>query len=220
MNQTLLNPAKRFRTVLLLVLALLLCVLLPAQASAQLPTDIRAQFGGIEITGSAYWDSPGSTWFVLIRTPDKVNRLLCYTLENGTWVQEFQAADSVPQGEGAVRILFSGREKEIIDDQPVIRPVLMITQNGTGEDESRMIRQYEFLRSAAGEWNLVRAFFPDGPLHLETTLTRSCFDELTSHLVSATRGPVLQAAGNRGNRDAAVPRGGRTVPGESGMDAS
>ena len=30
-----------------------------------------------------------------------------------------------------------------------------------------MIRQYEFLRSAAGEWNLVRAFFPDGPLHLE-----------------------------------------------------
>ena len=168
MNQTLLNPVKRFRTVLLmLVLALLLCVLSPAQASAQLPTDIRAQFGGIEITGSAYWDSPGSTWFVLIRTPDKVNRLLCYTLENGTWVQEFQAADSVPQGEGAVRILFSDHEKEITDGRPLIRPVLMITQNGTGEDESRMIRQYEFLRSAAGEWNLVRAFFPDGPLRLE-----------------------------------------------------
>ena len=167
MNQTLLNPVKRFRTVLLLVLALLLCVLSPAQASAQLPTDIRAQFGGIEITGSAYWDSPGSTWFVLIRTPDKVNRLLCYTLENGTWVQEFQAVESVPQGEGAVRILFSDHEKEITDGRPLIRPVLMITQNGTGEDESRMIRQYEFLRSAAGEWNLVRAFFPDGPLRLE-----------------------------------------------------
>ena len=167
MNPMRLLPKKHIRTVLLLVLSLLLCVLSPAQASSQLPTDIRAQFGGIEITGTAYWDTPGSTWFVLIRTPDRVNRLLCYTLENGTWVQEFQAADSVPQGEGAVRILFSDREKEIIDDQMVVRPVLMITQNGTGGDESRMIRQYEFLRSAAGEWNLVRAFFPDGPLHLE-----------------------------------------------------
>ena len=38
----------------------------------------------------------------------------------------------------------------------------------------------------------------DGPLHLETTLTRSCFDELTSHLVSATRGPVLQAMQDAG----------------------
>ena len=61
----------------------------------------------------------------------------------------------------------ANREKEIIDDQMVVRPVLMITQNGTGGDESRMIRQYEFLRSAAGEWNLIRAFFPDGPLRLE-----------------------------------------------------
>ena len=167
MNPTRMILEKHIRTVLLLVLALLLCGLPVVQASAQLPTDIRAQFGGIEITGAAYWDTPGSTWFVLIRTPDRVNRLLCYTLQNGTWVQEFQAAESVPQGEGAVRILFSDREKDIIDGQPVIRPVLMITQNGTGEDESRMIRQYEFLRSASGEWNLVHAFFPDGPLRLE-----------------------------------------------------
>ena len=167
MNPMRLLPKKHIRTVLLLVLSLLLCGLPAVHASTQLPTDIRAQFGSIEITGAAYWDTPGSTWFVLIRTPDKVNRLLCYTLQNGTWVQEFQVAESVPQGEGVVRILFSDREKEIIDGQPVICPVLMITQNGTGKDESRMIRQYEFLRSAAGEWNLVRAFFPDGPLHLE-----------------------------------------------------
>ena len=167
MNPMRLLPKKHIRTVLLLVLSLLLCGLPAVQASTQLPTDIRAQFGSIEITGTAYWDTPGSTWFVLIRTPDRVNRLLCYTLQNGTWTQEFQAAESVPQGEGTVRILFSDREKEIIDGQPVIRPVLMITQNGTGGDESRMIRQYEFLRSAAGEWNLVRAFFPDGPLRLE-----------------------------------------------------
>ena len=167
MNPMRLLPKKHIRTVLLLVLSLLLCGLPAVQASTRLPTDIRAQFGGIEITGTAYWDTPGSTWFVLIRTPDRVNRLLCYTLENGTWTQEFQTAESVPQGEGIVRILFSDREKEIIDGQPIIRPVLMITQNGTGEDESRVIRQYEFLRSSSGEWDLIRAFFPDGPLRLE-----------------------------------------------------
>ena len=110
MNPMRLLPKKHIRTVLLLVLSLLLCGLPAVQASTRLPTDIRAQFGGIEITGTAYWDTPGSTWFVLIRTPDRVNRLLCYTLQNGAWVQKFQAAESVPQGEGTVRILCAGAE--------------------------------------------------------------------------------------------------------------
>ena len=37
-----------------------------------------------------------------------------------------------------------------------------------------------------------------GPLHLETTITRARFDDLTSHLVSATRGPVQQALQDAG----------------------
>ena len=37
-----------------------------------------------------------------------------------------------------------------------------------------------------------------GPLHLEATLTRARFDELTAHLVSATRGPVQQALQDAG----------------------
>ena len=38
----------------------------------------------------------------------------------------------------------------------------------------------------------------DGPLHLEATLTRAKFNELTSHLVQATRGPVDQAINDSG----------------------
>ena len=38
----------------------------------------------------------------------------------------------------------------------------------------------------------------DGPLHLEATLTRTKFNELTSHLVQATRGPVDQAINDSG----------------------
>ena len=38
----------------------------------------------------------------------------------------------------------------------------------------------------------------EGPLHLEATLTRAKFNELTSHLVQATRGPVDQAINDSG----------------------
>ena len=37
-----------------------------------------------------------------------------------------------------------------------------------------------------------------GPMHLETTLTRARFNELTAHLVAATRGPVQQAMKDAG----------------------
>ena len=39
-----------------------------------------------------------------------------------------------------------------------------------------------------------------GPMHLEITLSRSRFNELTAHLVSATRGPVQQALQDAGIR--------------------
>ena len=39
---------------------------------------------------------------------------------------------------------------------------------------------------------------PEGPMHLEATLTRARFNELTAHLVSATRGPVQQALEDAG----------------------
>ena len=162
-----LNRKILLRAVALLGLALLVCRLPAARAAGQLPTDIRAQFGGIEITDTAYWDSPGSTWFVLIRTPDQANRLLCYTLENGTWTQKFQTGAAVPQGDGRVRILFSGQEKEITVSGTVTKPILTIMQYGTGIDELSVRLQAEFLRSVSGEWNLVRAVFPEEQMHLD-----------------------------------------------------
>jgi hypothetical protein len=158
---------KQFRAAVLLGLALLICRLPAARASGQLPADIRAQFGGIEITDSAYWDSPGSTWFVLIRTPDRVNRLLCYTLESGTWTQQFQTSAAVPQGDGRVRILFSDQIKEITGSGTVIKPVLTVLQYGIGPDEPSMQLQLEFMRSASGIWNLFRAVFSDEQMCLD-----------------------------------------------------
>ena len=179
-----LNRKRLIRAAALLGLALLVCRLPAARAAGQLPTDIRAQFGGIEITDTAYWDSPGSTWFVLIRTPDQTNRLLCYTLGNGTWTQKFQTSTAVPQGDGRVRILFSGREKEITVSGTVTKPVLTIMQYGTGTDEPSVRLQAEFLRSVSGEWNLVRAEFAEEQMHLDiledTVIFRSEADQETS----------------------------------------
>ena len=45
-----------------------------------------------------------------------------------------------------------------------------------------------------------------GPMHLETTLTRMRFNELTSHLVAATRGPVQQALQDAGIRSSDLSR--------------
>jgi len=45
-----------------------------------------------------------------------------------------------------------------------------------------------------------------GPMHLETTLSRARFNELTAHLVSATKGPVQQALQDAGISAAALNR--------------
>ena len=46
----------------------------------------------------------------------------------------------------------------------------------------------------------------DGPKHLEVTLTRARFDQLTAHLVDATRGPVEQALQDAGLTPAQISR--------------
>ena len=162
-----LNRKKHIRAAILLGLALLICSFPAARASGQLPTDIRVQFGGIEITDAAYWDSPGSTWFVLIRTPDRINRLLCYTLENGIWTQKFQTGTAVPQGDDRVRILFTDQEKELTDNGTVTKPILTVMQYGTGTEELSVRLQAEFMRSVSGVWNLVRVEFAEEQTHLD-----------------------------------------------------
>ena len=47
---------------------------------------------------------------------------------------------------------------------------------------------------------------PSGPMHLEATLTRVRFNELTAHLVTATKGPVQQALQDAGISASALNR--------------
>ena len=138
-----------------------------AHAAGQLPLDIRARFGNVEITDTAYWESPGSTWFVLARMPDGTNLLLCFVLERGEWMQKFQTDAALPQGDGRVRILFSDRVKDMVDGRESVQPVLTMMQYGTGDGETSVKVQADFLRSDSDEWNLVRVYFAEEQVCLE-----------------------------------------------------
>ena len=156
---------KRFAA-LALVLGILCCAH-AAQATAQLPLDIKNQFGNAEIIDSTYWDSPGSTWFVLVRTPDGVKHLVCYVLENGTWTQKFQTAAAVPQGQGRVRIVFSDNVLDFANDRIIPGPVLVVVQYGTGVYESDVLVHYGFVRTDPETWTLVSAFFQEEQTHVD-----------------------------------------------------
>ena len=84
--------------IFLLGLILIAFCVCPALAEQPLPAEIRNSMSGMEILQSACWESPGSTWFVLIRTPDRNNMLLCFELHDGLWIQSFHTSTAVPQG--------------------------------------------------------------------------------------------------------------------------
>lgn len=154
------------RAALLGCVWLFLC-LCGARATAQLPLDIKAQFGSIDIRETACWEGDDSTWFLLARTPDGVNRLIGYTLENGTWVQKFQSATALPQGDGRVRLQMTNQMQDFTRNITVTGPILMILQYGTGEKESSILAHYEFLRSDEGVWELLHAFFQEEQVHVD-----------------------------------------------------
>ncbi len=160
------NNIKRFAA-MVLALGFLCCAHAAQATSAQLPLDIKAQFGSIEITDTAYWDSPGSTWFVLIRTPDGVNRLLCYVLENGVWTQKFQTAAAMPQGKNRVRLYITDKVEDFVNDRIIPGPVLIVMQYGTGEYESSVMLHYRFVRSDPETWTLVKASFWEEQTYLD-----------------------------------------------------
>ncbi len=160
------NNIKRFAA-LVLALGFLCCARAAQATSAQLPLDIKAQFGSIEITDTAYWDSPGRTWFVLIRTPDGVNRLLCYVLENGVWTQKFQTAAAMPQGKNRVRLYITDKVEDFVNDRIIPGPVLIVMQYGTGEYESSVMLHYRFVRSDPETWTLVKASFWEEQTYLD-----------------------------------------------------
>ena len=141
----------------LILIALCVC---PVQAEQQIPAEISTALSAMEITQTAYWDSPGSTWFVLIRTPDGTNMLLCFELHEGVWVQSFHTSAAVPQGKVGVEGLhITDKVQDFVYNKTDFGPILLILTDDGG--------YYSYQRSDSGQWNLLKVFYLQEQVHLD-----------------------------------------------------
>jgi len=129
-------------------------------ADEQLPEEILNALSGKEITHSAFWNGPGSTWFVVIRTPDETNILLCFELRGSGWVQSFHTSAAVPQGNiGIARIFITDKVQDFTYNRTWPGPVLLIlTDDGS---------YTSYQRSDSGQWNLLKVFYQNEQVYLD-----------------------------------------------------
>ena len=141
-------------------LILLVGFICPVRAEEKLPAEIENGLAGMEIAQTAYWDSPGSTWFVLVRTPEGVNVLLCFELRDGRWIQSFHTSAAVPQGKVSVERLFiTEKVQDFVYNRTWPGPILMIlTDDGS---------YTSYQRSDSNQWNLFKVFCYDEQIHLD-----------------------------------------------------
>ena len=148
------------RCIFLLGLILIALCVCPVQAEQQIPAEISTALSAMEITQTAYWDSPGSTWFVLIRTPDGTNMLLCFELHEGAWVQSFHTSAAVPQGKVGVEGLhITDKVQDFVYNKTDFGPILLILTDDGG--------YYSYQRSDSGQWNLLKVFYLQEQVHLD-----------------------------------------------------
>ncbi len=145
---------------ILIGLILMVGLLFPAQAEEKLPAEIQGVLAGAEILKTAYWESPGSTWFVLIRMPDGMNVLLCFELHDGNWIQSFHTSAAVPQGNArVVRLHLTDTVRDYVYNRTWPGPILMILTDDGGYTS--------YQRSGSGLWELFKVFCPDEQVHLD-----------------------------------------------------
>ena len=152
---------KKILTMLLLMGLVFALSTALATTKSPLPQEISDCFINDEILDQADLTGFGSDncWFVLVRTPDGVNHLVCYVLEDGTWTQKFQTAAAMPQGKNRVKIYITDKVEDFVNNRIIRGPVLAVMQYGTGEHESGIMAHYGFVRSDPETWTLFSAFF-------------------------------------------------------------
>lgn len=145
---------------ILIGFVLLLGCSFSAYAEEPLPDAIRDKLSGAKITHSAFWNGPDSTWFILIRTPEEKNLLLCFEQQDSKWVQSFQTSAAVPQGNvGVEALVITDKVRDFVYNRTLQGPILVILTDDGGHTS--------YQRSESGQWNLITVFFFDEQIHLD-----------------------------------------------------
>ena len=129
-------------------------------ADEQLPEEIHNALSGAEITHTAFWDGPGSTWFVVIHTPDRTNTLLCFEQHDSKWMLSFHSNTALPQGNTGIKVFrITDKVEDFVYNRTWPGPILMILTDDGGYTSYR--------RSDSGQWNLFKVFYLDEQVHLD-----------------------------------------------------
>jgi molecular chaperone DnaK len=140
---------------------------------------------------------------------DKEQKIMVYDLGGGTF-----DVSIIDIGDGVIEVLATSGNNNLGGDdfdERVIKYLVAtfkVTDNmDLGQDKMAMQRLKEAAEKAKKELSTVAStninlpfitMNQDGPKHLDITLTRAKFDELTSDLVEATMGPVSTALQDAG----------------------
>ena len=168
---------------ILIILVLTVFCLFSANAEEQLPPEIENSLSGMEITDSAYWDSPDSVWFVLAKTPEGTNTLYCFTITGSEWTENFSTTAAIPQGENKVTIHISDRSVRFSPEPEQVfdGPILIIEQYGTGEYEESIVVNMCYQRVNGDEWKLFSAFFWQEQMSLDVDDEKIIFSKAIDH---------------------------------------
>lgn len=136
---------------LCIILAALLCCMLPACADEGLPPSVADALGPSAVVSSACWeDEGGTTWFVL--TQDEIRTLHCFTVSGTGCTESFRTDGAVPQGGGQVRLIITDGVQSFADGrgwQP--GPILLILQY---DADGQSVWQRIAFRREGGAWRL------------------------------------------------------------------
>ena len=145
---------KRVHWLAILAGLVLAVVSVCAAQAEQLPTEILDSIEELQILKTAYWDAPGSTWFVFARTPYGANMLLCFMQEGGSWVRSFYTVDAVPQGDDVIGYLFiTDKVTSFRNNRTRVIPGPFLVLSETNGCRTA------YRRDDAGQWNLYNAFW-------------------------------------------------------------
>ena len=130
---------------------------------------------------------------------EKEQRVMVYDLGGGTF-----DVSIIEMGEGVQEVLATAGNNHLGGDDFDQRIIDWLVsefkkENGVDLSGDKMAMQIELSGVTSSAINLPFITMTEsGPLHLDTTLTRAKFNELTSDLVESTMGPVRQAISDSG----------------------
>lgn len=170
---------------LFIILAALLCLMLPACADGDLPPAVADALSPAFVASSACWeDEDGSTWFVL--TEDDIRTLHCFSVSDGSCTESFRTDGAVPQGGGQVRLTVTDGIWSFIEGESWLPgPILLILQYDT--DGQSVWRRIAFRREG-GVWRL------HSLLDSEIGIDLSVADGMAIRRVPADKGQTAVAA--------------------------